>query len=174
MWSELRKVAQQVEKEPWQMTKEEFDRTAMAVGSNLKERWNRVVAVDDDDRLPNVYKVIPKYKWTSIIKQVLEGGLKTVTVYRGVPRDMDIKEIRPGDWVALDRRFAKSGKVMSKVVPVEDVVWAGTDENEFFYAPVSYSDIQSFTTHRSLVQRAIKDGLPVPKEVLKDYPDLQA
>lgn len=63
-------------------------------------------------------------------------GQKTVTIYRGVP--VGVNEIRPGDWVALSASYAQAherGKVLSMRVPAEDVAWAGTDKNEYFYVP---------------------------------------
>jgi ribosomal 50S subunit-recycling heat shock protein len=56
---------------------------------------------------------------------------KKVTVYRGG------SEIRPGDWVALEREYAEwhGTPVYELKVPLSDVVWAGTYEKEWFYIP---------------------------------------
>jgi 8-oxo-dGTP pyrophosphatase MutT (NUDIX family) len=56
---------------------------------------------------------------------------KVVTVYRGG------SEIRPGDWVALEREYAEAHgtPVYELKVPASDVVWAGTDVKEWFYIP---------------------------------------
>jgi len=70
-------------------------------------------------------------------------GAELVTIYRGVPNHLENPEIRAGDWVALYRGYAGehgtgetgSNVIISKMVPAVDVVWAGTDENEWFYVP---------------------------------------
>jgi len=54
-----------------------------------------------------------------------------VTVYRGGT------EIKPGDWVALERGYAESHgtPVYSLEVSPHDVVWTGTDVKEWYYVP---------------------------------------
>jgi hypothetical protein len=58
-------------------------------------------------------------------------GKKEVTIYRGG------SEIKPGDWVALEREYAEGHgtPVYELKVPLSDVVWAGTDVKEWFYIP---------------------------------------
>jgi hypothetical protein len=68
------------------------------------------------------------------------SGAKEVTVHRGVPGHVDSPNISPGDWVSLSKKWAskhggEGNKVTSHKVPASDVYWAGTDENEWFYAP---------------------------------------
>ena len=59
-----------------------------------------------------------------------------VTIYRSATWD-----IQPWDWIAFDKKYAEwhsrtsNHKVYSKEVPVEDVLWAGTSGEEWFYAP---------------------------------------
>jgi len=61
-----------------------------------------------------------------------------VTIYRGVPHG--VTEIRPGDWVALTHSYAaqhnRGGNVIKRRVPAREVAWAGTDQNEYYYAPI--------------------------------------
>jgi len=173
MWNELKKMAQPINKQPWEMTKDEFDRTGLQVGSNLKERFNRVMGADDDYRLPNLKHHMPKDRLTPIMINTPD----MVTIYRGASCEYD--DIQPGNWVALKHEYAKQhtvgrakGHVISKQVSASDVVWAGTDENEFFYAPKSYQVSYASTTHRALIDYALKNGFNIPEEVLKDYPDL--
>lgn len=53
-----------------------------------------------------------------------------VVIYRGG------SEILPGDWVALERSYAELyGPVYTLEVSPEDVVWAGTEEREWYYVP---------------------------------------
>jgi hypothetical protein len=88
---------------------------------------------DAEYRLPNVHTIVP----AEHMRQVpYRPGQPTITIYRSVPAG--VAEIRPGDWVALTRAYAQShgrGTLLSKVVPVAHVAWAGTDMNEWFYAP---------------------------------------
>lgn len=67
-------------------------------------------------------------------------GARTVTIYRGVPKKFKDQGIRPGDWVALSKHYAKQhggvgSIVIEKKVPADHVYWAGTDENEWWYTP---------------------------------------
>jgi hypothetical protein len=102
-----------------------------------KDRAARVAGFEDDYRLNNLHNAVPK---DYLPKQY---GSPTVTVYRGVPSDIKNAEIRAGDWVALDPKYAKShgtgntgkSQVLKMQVPADHVGWAGTDMNEFFYVP---------------------------------------
>lgn len=66
-------------------------------------------------------------------------GEPEVMVYRIVPAG--VTTIRPGDWVALTRAYAatmprgKGQSILAKRAHASDVVWAGTDENEWWYCP---------------------------------------
>ena len=92
-----------------------------------------------DHILPNVHRIIPSY----IMERIPYAGSKMVTIYHGGSWPEDpVDEIKPGDWVALSKSYAKlhsdargSGKVIARRVPAEHVSWAGTDENEWFYTP---------------------------------------
>lgn len=103
--------------------------------TGLADRIKRTLLADEDYRLPNLHRSVPA-------DMVPEHG-STVTVYRGVPRKVENPVIRPGDWVTLSRDYAQfhgllndeASRVISMSVPAEDVIWAGTDMNEFFYAP---------------------------------------
>jgi hypothetical protein len=99
-----------------------------------QQRLLRAGATNDDYRLPNVHRVIPAER----MKNVPYNGQSEVMIFRGVSKDDPSKIIRPGDWVSLSKTYAKrhGGKVLSRKVPAIDVTWAGTDENEWFYAPL--------------------------------------
>jgi hypothetical protein len=99
----------------------------------VQQRMSRVRNIEDDYRLPNLRKAVPE----SYLPEATKLGLKEVTVYRAVPKDAG-DELRPGDWVTLDKKYAHShggGKVIEMKVPADHVGWAGTDMNEFFYVP---------------------------------------
>lgn len=105
--------------------------------SGEAERMNRVRNVEEDYRLPNLHNAVPASYVPKEAKQA------EVTVYRGVPASLADAKIRPGDWVALSKRYAaqhgtgESGasRIISMKVPADHVAWAGTDMNEFFYVP---------------------------------------
>lgn len=131
---------------------EVIDAAFMANDSTgFADRVNRVAFAEDDWRLQNLKEVWPRDRW-SMLPKVQENpparagaGQEgpSVTMYRGVPDDVRSPVIRPGDWVTLNPVYARghgsgrTGKtrVIQADAPVGDLVWAGTDENEFFYAP---------------------------------------
>lgn len=102
-----------------------------------QERLNRIRDVEEEYRLPNIHQAVPK----DYVPK--ESAQKTVTIYRGVPTSLKDATIRPGDWVGLSKKYASDhgtgetgkSKVISIDVPADHVVWAGTDMNEWFYAP---------------------------------------
>lgn len=57
----------------------------------------------------------------------------TITIYRGTNRE----EIEAGDWVSLEKEYAKmhNEKVIKKEVPIEDLKWGLTNKEEWFYVP---------------------------------------
>ena len=71
---------------------------------------------------------------------------KEITIYRAVPAG--VKKINEGDFVTLSPKYAElhatsgygqrgdeAGKVISKKVKVQDIIWDGNDVNEFGYFP---------------------------------------
>lgn len=81
-----------------------------------------------------------------VIQSVRGDPDAEVTIYRGVPKDVDV--INSGDWVTLSRRYAQdhaeygygadgdqAGKVISQKVKVKDIFSGGNDLNEFGYFP---------------------------------------
>lgn len=107
----------------------------------LLERVRRLRICDADYRLDRL-----DMPGTNVQNQLLPR------VYRALPLGA---EIRPGDWIALDEAYARShlnaGERQSlkalELVHPQDIYWAGTDENEFFYLPgawriPAYSDEQ--------------------------------
>lgn len=103
------------------------------------DRLNRMKFADDysDYRLSNIFNsgIIPK----NYLKRLPYKEGELAKIYRGVPPGVDT--IRPGDWVSLDYSHAaehdRGGGVISIEVSPEDIVWSGTDLNEWFYTPKS-------------------------------------
>jgi len=119
-----------------------------------QQRMLRASATDDDHRLPNVHRIIPADRMKNIPYQ----GQGEVTIYRGIAPGDPNRVIRPGDWVALSKSYAKKhmkpgGRVLERKVPSIDVTWAGTDENEWFYTP-----LRKRSPDRGSIQEAVYDG----------------
>lgn len=108
------------------------------------ERQSIVDNTEDEWRLPNLASAVPPDQMHPVVAAVLQHKLPRVTIYRAVPKGVTV--IRPGDWVALSKSYAENhrrgedGAVLSMRVPVEDVAWAGTDKNEYYYAPKPHDD----------------------------------
>ena len=100
-------------------------------------RAGRLDSFDDEYRFTNLNNLVPKDYLPP------QFGQEFVTVYRGIPHNSNTKQIMPGDWVALDKKYAsqhgtgESGKsiVVEMKVPASEIGWAGTDMNEYFYVP---------------------------------------
>ena len=100
-----------------------------------EQRALRARNIDDERRLPNVHKIIPN----SIMKNIPYKGGAKITIYRAISGNDPNRIIRPGDWVSLKKSTVKKvnrGKILQRVVNAYDVVWAGTDETEWFYSPI--------------------------------------
>jgi len=124
--------------------------------TGLADRVKRTLLAEEDYRLPNLHRSVPA-------DMVPEHG-STVTVYRGVPRKVTNPVIRPGDWVTLSRDYAQfhgllndeASRVISMAVPAEDVIWAGTDMNEFFYAPMRLARLEDEPLFKAVARIGIE------------------
>ena len=116
----------------------------------LREYIRGLLKEDDEQRLLRSKKSAhdPNHALSVIWKKFnLEWGRKipyfgspTVKVYRGVPPEFANEPIRPGDWVSLRRGYAQEhggegSVIVQDIVNADDVYWAKTDENEYFYVP---------------------------------------
>lgn len=89
-------------------------------------RWSRIINTKNDDRYPS----------------------GNITIYRAVD-NKDYNEIRPGDWVTTDKKYAiqhnnryfgGKGKIISMDVDGRDVLLSPTGNyEEAIYAPLKYS-----------------------------------
>ena len=106
---------------------------------NFKKWLEAKQPLTPDHVLTSVHKIIPPYR----MRNIPYDGEAEVTIYHGGSWPEDpVDEIKPGDWVSLDKAYAQlhsdargSGKVISKRVPAAHVSWSGTDEKEWFYTP---------------------------------------
>lgn len=120
-----------------------FSRARKLHKSDDGQRKNRIDAAHHEPNrlLPNVHTIIPAERMANI---PYKKGQSHVTIHRAirnVGKDSDAT-IRPGDWVALSKEYAHlhggddpNTKLVSMKVPAHHVMWAGTDENEWFYTP---------------------------------------
>ena len=154
------------EKEPWEMTREEYFYGENQLSKFTQEQWK-----EQFGELP-----FPK-----------EGK---ITIYRGAWQK-ERQKMEPGDWVTLDKKFAKEnyagqeGIVLSKEVPLEELMLnKGTSQpgkSELIWRPeVSLETYSEKGVYEKLadkrkrqVQQAISEGKPVPAEVLAEYPELK-
>lgn len=98
--------------------------------ADVVERIARVLQADPD------YRVADGRAAQSFTEALCSRS--TIDVFRATPRGT---HIRPGDWVAIDGEYARrhlrgdSTQIVTTTISLEDLLWAGTDENEFFFAP---------------------------------------
>lgn len=100
---------------------------------SLLERVRRLCRTDEEYRLDQITS-------PEVIDQL--DGTSKLQIFRALPTGT---QIRPGDWITLNRDYARqhirgdSNEIASLgLVDIDDVFWAGTDENEFFYLPKAW------------------------------------
>ena len=125
-------LASRVRTRPWEETKRWIERNCEGV----LDRLSRLANTDADYRLDRLENAIPEDRLGAIGDRT-----KPRSVFRGLPAQFDI---RPGDWIALDRTYAQQherdgGAVKElKLVHPEDIYWSGTDESEFYFLPAAW------------------------------------
>lgn len=106
--------------------------------AGVLERVDRMRRPDHDQRADRVHRVVPRRNFEAM---GISGAPQPV--YRGVPAAF---EILPGDWIALNARYAsehggRGQAALVKTLPLvhpEDIFWAGSDESEFLYLPTAW------------------------------------
>lgn len=127
-----------------------------------QERQNRVENIEESYRLPNLKGAVPE----EYLPEATKKKAKTVIIYRSVPKG--IKEIRAGDWVALDKKYAKAherGELIEMEVPADHVAWAGTDMNEYFYVPRETKLEQA----KVAIEKGFKEGQKISEAATKGH-----
>lgn len=127
------KLATLLEQHPWPAVRNWLEREE----PDLLERIKRLRFADPGYELQHLKRYLPPANQLAV---AYRGG--PVTVWRAAPAG---GEIRPGDWVALDRNYAAQHAAANgtellalELVQPSDVSWSGTDENEFFYLPEAW------------------------------------
>jgi len=132
----------------WQLSHDQFrelrDRLTLGEGRTELDRIAR--ALHSTEFLPETLERYP-YEFGRLRK--LFGGAEFVTVFRAISRDDPHRCIRPGDWVALEKSYARmhggrAARLLQKRVHVLHVKWAETDENEWIYAPCPAPDLDVY------------------------------
>ena len=84
----------------------------------------------------------------------------SVTIYRAVPEG--VSSIGPGDWIALDRKYAEmhlrnpSDRIISREVTAKDISWARTSDDEWLFTPTARAadDVIQRTPGTQMVRQA--------------------
>lgn len=175
------------EKEPWMMTKDEIRKWDFPVpegGASMTPKTVFAWQKEDYDTLYDLSKQKDQFRFNEVLGKGWEyewkpmlhlkgkiGKNQPITIYRATEYDYII----PGSYVSesleyveghLERIMRGEGKILSTEVKPSELMIYG-DPHEFIYIPES---VEAF--HKPLIQKALKEGKPVPEEVLKDYPDL--
>ena len=132
-------------KQPWEMTREEFDKEAAYQGIN---------AATDENK--------PSYWFTDQpdeARTFAEGERGEGAPQKTEPRiDIAYKSDLGGEWNPSDRPSGSNH------------LYTGKEKNRPIRASIPIEKAND--PHRHLVEQALSEGKPVPPEVLKDYPDL--
>ncbi len=114
------------------------------------DRWARALHADED--LPSAMAQYGRdfaYEAPQMVRKYTGVSPdQKVAIYRAVGKDMP-NVIKPGDWVALERKYAvqhgRSGfgeqggsKVLFAMVPARNIAWAGTSADEWIFAPQEF------------------------------------
>lgn len=173
------------EREPWTYTRAEWEHLKDQIEreSTLTQRMTRCMFVEQDDLLVNLRRN-DHYVSSGMLEYVPKSAMtrSRVEIFRGAPAGAT--DIRPGDWVTLARRYAvlhararygRDAVVLKKTVAANEVAWAGTDWNEWFYVPLELRATGDYrTTHEAVVANAVARGLKVPRKVADEYPHIVA
>ncbi|CAN7783271.1 hypothetical protein LJR175_008308 [Variovorax sp. LjRoot175] len=126
--------------------------------AGVLERIDRMRRADHEQRADRVHQVVPRRNFDSM---GITGAPQAV--YRGVPAAY---EILPGDWIALNARYAgehggRGQATQVKSLPLvhpEDFFWAGSDESEFLYQPTAWrrEDVSREDYVRSLTAEQLR------------------
>jgi len=174
-------------KKPWEMTKDEIRKWDFPVPEGGASKTPKTVfswKKEDYETLYDLSKQKDQFRFNDVLGKGWEHEWKSmlhlkpkiiknqpITIYRATEYDYII----PGSYVSESLEYAKGhletilrgkGKILSAEVKPSELMIYG-DPHEFIYIPES---AEAF--HKPLIQKALKEGKPVPAEVLEDYPEL--
>jgi len=154
-------------KEPWEMTKEEH-KTTLGYGkwdTSFPREWD----LPEDTR----YTDTPPEEVTTVELKELDM-VKKGDKPAALPNDTEVLE----NWI---REAENRGLYVEKYTNINGNVSAVAAKTQKAARRVLNAKIGSeemgkslgAKTHKEYVEQALKEGKPVPKEVIKEYPDLQ-
>lgn len=133
------------------LSNQELHRWGRAIPSYADEPYTDIGQIIQDANRPGSYLSTMKYS-NPVEYRAVSSPKDTITIYRAVPENAG-DEIRIGDYVALDKRYAQmhlesvlegeqgvNGKIISKTVPKKDVIWGNADFTEWAYSPKDLRD----------------------------------
>lgn len=153
------------------MTREEFTAFYDNLAPHHQGKFDRLLRAYSPqyDDLPTTMKQYAddfKYENPRIVSQFSRVKPEdTVDVFRSVSKADPDTAIVPGDWIALERSYAKqhgrlgddAPRLLKTKVPAKDVRWAGTSADEYFYVPSGGVDPSIGTKYDALLKsRGIK------------------
>lgn len=134
------------------MTRDEFDKFYERLAPHHQGKFDRLLRAHMTpmyDDLPATIKQYGRdfaYENPALVRQ-LQGVRpdSKVKVFRSVSAKDPDAAIMPGDWIALQRNYAKmhghlgndAARLLTSTVPARDIRWAGTSADEYFYVPSS-------------------------------------
>jgi len=139
-------------KEPWEMTREEFKKQSYSEIFNIYERIN---PFRPNDILRRYVDELNKYLKRDFKEKLPQSWMQLHTLLERVYSDIEAKQPNK---IPYDLKKEVANSYGFRVEPGHRLI--GFDL-------VILPDI-----HRQIVEEALKEGKPVPDEVLKDYPGL--
>ena len=165
-------------KDPWEMTKEELlkfrppsplaDSSLPVEALSLEGGFPRLSEYTDEYSIKAWLGYGTRFYTPSAYIRVKQG--KPIKVYRATDKE---NYIFPGAYVSQSRKYAEEhgeAHLKGKYKILETEAYPNelipVNPNEFYYAP------DPIRWHKKIIEQALKEGKPVPPEVLRDYPDL--
>lgn len=104
------------------------------------------------------------------LRDVIDNGKKTITMYRSVPASVKEGKFRNGDWVTPSRKYAVDNaeihgwedgyRIIKQEVPVDDVWFDGNDIAEFGYGrDKDYANDRDFAYKNTKNNRKLLDAV---------------
>jgi hypothetical protein len=158
------------------MTKEEFDTFYKNLPYQQQGKFDRLLRASSPvyDDLPTTMGQYAKdfgYENPGLVNRFSKVKPDDqVSIYRSVTNADPDKTIMPGDWIALEKKYAaqhgKSGndkaRMITNKVPAKDVRWAGTSADEYFYTPSGGINQEASSTHDALLRLLSRNGQNLP------------
>lgn len=161
---------------PWEMTANVFQDFVLSISSKAREEFDRIDralhVAGDLSETALFYEELILADDPELIRRL--RGISpndTVRIFKISSGEHD-REIRPGDFVALDKKHLPEPKKREKLVSVEakaaDVDWTGRGSKEWVYAPAACRNYDA-SVHDFLIAYAMQLGHFIPPDVRREY-----